>query len=55
MKDIAKTNSLPRRRFLQLSALSLGVYALAPLQNSARVDTMAEQQFLIGANYPWIA
>lgn len=55
MKCILKTNSLSRRSFLRLSALTLGAYALSPLQNIARGNTMTGQKFLIGVNYPWIA
>jgi hypothetical protein len=55
MQRIIKANSLSRRSFLRLSALTLGAYALAPLRHAAHVIATTEQPFLIGANYPWIA
>jgi hypothetical protein len=55
MKSIVKTNLLSRRSFLRLSAFTLSAYALSPLRDVARVIATTEQQFLTGANYPWIA
>jgi hypothetical protein len=49
------THPLSRRSFLRLGALTLGTYALSSLRHTAPIMAAAEQQFLTGANYPWIA
>lgn len=55
MKDAIRISGLTRREFMRMSALALGAYVLGSPHNVLRAAPVTQQQFLIGANYPWIA